>query len=107
MLTFGPKVQQTDFDTNIYQGRDPVCAIRCQEMILRDYGTKITKEELTAYATEQGWYHGTGTKPRDVGNLLETCNVRTLSQHSDSVYALIHSSKEGHRAIVREDTHQL
>lgn len=61
MLTFGPKVQQTDFDTNIYQGRDPICAIRCQEMILRDYGIQIPKEELTAYATEQGvvsrnWY---------------------------------------------------
>ena len=54
MLTFGPKVQQTDFDTNIYQGRDPICAIRCQEMILRDYGIQIPKEELTAYATEQG-----------------------------------------------------
>ena len=52
MLTFGPKVTQTNFDTNIFQGHDPICAIRCQEMILRDYGIQIPKEELTAYATE-------------------------------------------------------
>lgn len=107
MLTFGPKVSQTEFDTNIFQGRDPICAIRCQEMILRDYGIQIPKEELTEYATEQGWYHGTGTKPRDVGNLLETCNVETHSQHCDSVYDLINELKEGHRVIVGVDAHEL
>lgn len=107
MLTFGPKVPQTDFDENIFQGRDPICAIRCQEMILRDYGIQIPKEELTAYATEQGWYHGTGTKPRFVGNLLETCNIGTHSQHCDSVYDLINELKEGHRVIVGVDVCEL
>ena len=107
MLTFGPKVSHTNFDCNIFQGHDPICAIRCQEMILRDYGIQIPKEELTAYATEQGWYHGTGTKPSDVGNLLETCNVGTHSQHCDSVYDLINELKEGHRVIVGVDAHEL
>jgi hypothetical protein len=107
MLTFGPKVSQTEFDYNIFQGRNPICAIRCQEMILRDYGIQIPKEELTAYATEQGWYHGRGTKPSDVGNLLETCNVGTHSQHCESVYDLINELKEGHRVIVGVDAHEL
>lgn len=107
MLTFGPKVTLTDFDYNIFQGRDPICAIRCQEMILRDYGIQIPKEELTAYATEQGWYHGKGTKPRDVGNLLETCNIGTHSKHCDSVYDLINELKEGHRVIVGVDGREL
>lgn len=107
MLTFGPKVAQTDFDYNIFQGHDPICAIRCQEMILRDYGIQIPKEELTAYATEQGWYHGKGTKPRDVGNLLETCNIGTHSKHCDSVYDLINELKEGHRVIVGVDGREL
>lgn len=107
MLTFGPKVAQTDFDYNIFQGRDPICAIRCQEMILRDYGIQIPKEELTEYATEQGWYHGKGTKPRDVGNLLETCNIGTHSKHCDSVYDLINELKEGHRIIVGVDGREL
>ena len=107
MLTFGPKVTHTDFDFNIFQGYDPICAIRCQEMILRDYGIQIPKEELTAYATEQGWYHGNGTKPSDVGNLLETCNVGTHTQHCDTVYDLINELKDGHRVIVGVDSHEL
>ncbi|WP_195208433.1 MULTISPECIES: hypothetical protein [Bacteroides] len=107
MLTFGPKVTQTDFDYNIFQGQEPICAIRSQEMILRDFGIQIPKEELTAYATEQGWYHGNGTKPSDVGNLLETCNIGTHSQHCDSVYDLINELKDGHRVIVGVDAHEL
>lgn len=107
MLTFGPKVSYTNFDYNIFQGHDPICAIRCQEMILRDYGIQIPKEELTAYATAQGWYHGSGTKPSDVGNLLETCNVGTHSQHCNSVYDLINELKEGHRVIVGVDSREL
>ena len=76
-------------------------------MILRDFGIQIPKEELTAYATEQGWYHGNGTKPSDVGNLLETCNIGTHSQHCDSVYDLINELKDGHRVIVGVDAHEL
>ncbi len=107
MLTFGPRVTETEFDYNIFQGHDPICAIRCQEMILRDYGIQIPKDELTAFATEQGWYHGKGTKTRDVGNLLETCNISTHSQHCDSVYDLINELKDGHRVIVAVDSHEL
>lgn len=107
MLTFGPKVTQTDFDNNIFQGQEPICAIRSQEMILRDFGIQIPKEELTAYATEQGWYHGGGTNPSDVGNLLETCNISTHSQHCDSAYDLINELKDGHRVIVGVDAHEL
>lgn len=107
MLTFGPKVPETDFDYNIFQGHDPICAIRCQEMIMRDYGIQIPKDELVEYATEQGWYHGTGTKQIDVGNLLETCNIGTHSQHCDSVYDLINELKDGHRVIVGVDSHEL
>lgn len=107
MLTFGPKVTQTEFDENIFQGHDPICAIRCQEMILRDYGIQIPKDELTQFATEKGWYHGHGTKLGDVGNLLEVCNVGTHSMHCDSVYDLINELNEGHRVIVAVDSHEI
>lgn len=107
MLTFGPRVTQTEFDGNIFQGHDPICAIRCQEIVLRDYGIQIPKDELTQFATEKGWYHGHGTKEGDVGNLLEVCNVGTHTQHCDSVYDLINELKEGHRVIVAVDSHEL
>ena len=107
MLTFGPRVTQTEFDYNIFQGHDPICAIRCQEMIMRDYGIQIPKDELTQFATDKGWYHGHGTKENDVGNLLEVCNIGTHTQHCDSVYDLINELKEGHRVIVAVDSHEL
>lgn len=107
MLTFGPKVSQTNFDYNIFQGHDPICAIRCQEMIMRDYGIQIPKDELTQFATDKGWYHGRGTKEGDVGNLLEVCHIGTHTQHCDSVYDLINELKDGHRVIVAVDSHEL
>ncbi len=107
MLTFGPKVTQTEFDENIFQGHDPICAIRCQEMILRDYGIQIPKDELTQFATEKGWYDGYGTQEGDVGNLLEICNIGTHSIHCDSVYDLINELNQGHRVIVGVDSREL
>lgn len=107
MLTIGPKVTHIEFDDNIFQGHDPICAIRCQEMILRDYGIQIPKEELTDYAIEQGWYSGKGTNPEYVGNLLETCNISTHTQRDASFRDLINELKEGHRVIVGVDSHEL
>lgn len=108
MLTFGPKnITQTEFDYNIFQGHEPICAIRCQEMILRDFGIQIPKEELTQFAKEKGWYDGHGTSEGDVGNLLEVCNVGTHTQHCDSVYDLINELQAGHRVIVAVDSHEL
>lgn len=107
MLTFGPRVTQTDFDYNIFQGHDPICAIRCQEMVLRDYGIQIPKDELIQFATEKGWYHGHGTKESDVGNLLKICNIETHTQHCNSVYDIINELKEGHRVVVAVDSREL
>ena len=92
---------------HIFQNYDSISAICCQVMILRDYGIQIPKEELTTYATKQGWYNGSGTKPSDVGNLLETCNVGTHSQYCESVYDLINELIDGHRVIVGFDSHEL
>lgn len=107
MLTIGPKVTHVEFDENIFQGGDPICAIRCQEIILRDFGIHIPKEELTTYAKEQGWYSGKGTKPSDIGNLLETCDISIHSQKNASVTDLINELKEGHRVIVNVDSREL
>lgn len=107
MLKFGPSLPQTDFDINIFQGHDPICAIRCQEIVMRDYGIQIPGDELTRFAAEKGWYDGKGTKECDVGNLLEVCNIGTHSRHCDSVYDLINELKDGHRIIVAVDSHEL
>lgn len=106
MLTFGPSLPQTDFDLNIWQGHDPTCAIRSQELILRDFGIQIPQDELKQYATEQGWYSD-GTPESCVGNLLETCKISTHSMHCESIYDIINELKDGHRVIVAVDSKEL
>lgn len=105
-LDFGPQTHTTEFDKFIYQGDQPSCAIRSQELVLRDYGIHIPQDELIKYATEQGWYDH-GTRLEDVGKLLETCHVSCHTQTDASIYDLINELSAGHRVIVGVDAHEL
>lgn len=106
MITIGTDLPERAFDDNIFQGKEPTCAIRSQEIIMRDFGIQIPQEELKQYAIQQGWFDD-GTPENYVGNLLETCGVSTHSAHCDSVYDLINELKEGHRVIVAVDSQEL
>jgi hypothetical protein len=106
MLTYGPTIPEKNFDYNIFQGVEPTCAIRSQEIILRDFGIQIPQEELKQYASHMGWYDE-GTPEEAIGNLLETCNVSTHTAHCDSVYDIINELKDGHRVIVTLDSHEI
>lgn len=106
MLTYGPTVPKKEFDYNIFQGVEPTCAIRSQEIVLRDFGIQIPQEDLKNYATEMGWYDE-GTPEEAIGNLLETCNISTHTAHCDSIYDLINELKDGHRVIVTLDADEI
>lgn len=106
MLTIGPNVPEVHFDYNIFQGVDPTCAVKSQEIILRDFGIQIPQEELKNYAEVQGWYDE-GTPECAIGNLLETCNVSTHTAHCDSIYDIINELKDGHRVIVTLDSQEI
>ena len=45
---------ETTFDPLIFQGNEGTCAIRSQQIILRDYGIDVSQDELKHFATEQG-----------------------------------------------------
>lgn len=106
MLTYGPSTPETHFDYNIFQGVEPTCAIRSQEIILRDFGIQISQEDLKQFAAHKGWYDE-GTPEDAIGNLLETCKVSTHTAHCDSVYDIINELKDGHRVIVTLDSHEI
>lgn len=106
MLTYGPTTPETRFDYNIFQGVEPTCAIRSQELILRDFGIQISQEDLKQFATHKGWYDE-GTPEDAIGNLLETCQIGTHTAHCDSVYDIINELKDGHRVIVTLDSHEI
>lgn len=106
MLTYGPSTPETHFDYNIFQGVEPTCAIRSQEIILRDFGIQISQEDLKQFAAHKGWYDE-GTPEDAIGNLLEICKVSTHTAHCDSVYDIINELKDGHRVIVTLDSHEI
>lgn len=99
------------FDPNIYQGQQPTCAIRSQEIILRDYGISISQDELVDYAVKNGWYDpdpNTGGTPRDAtGNLLDAMGVETRRYDNASIYDVIAELRAGHRVIVSVDANEL
>ncbi len=104
---FGP---DGGLDPVIYQGNEGVCAIRSQQIILRDYGIDISLDELKQYAIENGWYDsssGGGTPMWAIGNLLLSCNVSCEQSVDNTVYDLINELAQGHRVIVGVDANEL
>ena len=99
------------FDQYIYQGQQPTCAIRSQEIILRDYGISIPQEELIEFACQNGWYDPdpkNGGTPQDaVGNILEACGIPTLRTENATIYDIIAELRAGHRVIVSLDAQEL
>ena len=94
----------------IYQGNEGVCAIRSQQIILRDYGIDISLEELKQYAINNGWYDSSpegGTPMWAIGNLLLSCNVPCEQSVDNTVYDLINELAQGHRVIVGVDANEL
>ena len=104
---FGP---EGGLNPVIYQGNEGVCAIRSQQIILRDYGIDISLEELKQYAISNGWYDPSpegGTPMWAIGNLLLSCKVPCEQSVDNTVYDLINELAQGHRVIVGVDANEL
>lgn len=98
------------FDPMIYQGPEGVCAIRSQQIILRDYGIDIPLEDLKQYAIQNGWYDprdGGGTPMGYVGALLDACGVGVRQDDNCTVYDIVNELAQGHRVIVGVDANEL
>lgn len=113
MRTFGykPNYELDTFDPNIYQGYSNTCAIRSQEIILRDYGIMIPQEELMQYAEHKGWFNPDpeegGTDPRFAGNLIDDCGIKTIRKYDADIFDIIGELRAGHRVMVGVDSKEL
>lgn len=99
-----------NFDPLICQGNEGVCAIRSQQIILRDYGIDISLEELKQFAIQNGWYDPSGeggTPMGAVGALLASCGVEVRQDINCTVYDLVNELAQGHRIIVGVDANEL
>lgn len=94
-------------DPMIFQGNEGVCAIRSQQIILRDYGIDIPLEDLKQFAIENGWYNEDGTPMAYVGALLASCGVEVRQDINCTVYDLVNELAQGHRVIVGVDANEL
>ena len=93
---------------NIHQYYSDTCAIRSQEIILRDFGVEIPQEQLITEASEYGWYQqGEGTSAENVGNLLELHGVGVERYSSATIDDLVKCLAEGKRVIVAVDSGEL
>lgn len=94
---YNPEVEQQYNDT---------CAIKCQELILKDFGIDVTETDLVNVAHNNGWYDG-GTAPCDVGKLLECASIPVTRQENANVFNLVSELAQGHKVIVGVDSQEL
>ncbi len=81
------------------------CAIRAQQMVLRNYGVEVSLEELTELAKQRGWFEeGAGTAFDYVGELLNTYGVESVQMRNAGVYHIMHELSQGHKIIVGVDS---
>ena len=80
------------------------CAIKAQQMVLRNYGVEVSVEELTALAKKQGWFEeGKGSAFDFVGELLNHYGVDAVQMRNAGVYHILHELTQGHKIIVGVD----
>lgn len=111
--TFGydTNYELENFDPYVWQGYDNSCSARAQEIVLRDYGIMIPKENLIDFATQQGWFDpdpiNGGAPKQSLGNLLDTCHIGTTRTENATIYDIIAELRAGHRVIVSVDCEEL
>ena len=96
----------TDF-SGIFQGYSNTCAIRSQEIILRNFGLHIPQETLIEEARAMGIYGPHGTQMSDVGKLLELHGVNVMQYQNASVFDLVSELAQGKNIIVAVDSNEL
>ncbi len=93
---------------DVQQGYTNTCAVRCQEIILRDFDIEISESELRDLATRHGWYDPAfGSFAADVGLLLEEHGVNVKTYDQATIFHLTNELAQGHRVIVGVDSGEL
>lgn len=91
----------------IQQPDDHSCALRSQQIVLRDFGIDIPFEQLERIALDNGVYTNEGTYTYDIGKVLEIAGVGMHQVSGSSMYDLMNELAQGHRVIVSVDANEL
>lgn len=94
--------------SSIQQHYNDTCAVRCQEIILRDYGIHLSEDQAVQQAIDLGLYTpGYGTPMDDVGKLLESNGIPVTQTDNANIFNLVNELGQGHRVIVGVDSDEL
>lgn len=91
----------------IQQPDDHSCALRSQQIILRDFGIDIPFKDLEKNAKENGVYSDDGTSMCDVGKVLDIAGVGMHQVIGCNMFDLTNELAQGHRVIVGVDANEL
>lgn len=97
-----------EFSMDVKQAYSDTCAVRCQEIVLRDFGMPVTQAGLVQEAMGKGWYvPGGGTPESDLGKLLEAHGVSVHQYDNANIFTLVNELAQGHRVIISVDSGEL
>lgn len=91
----------------IQQPDDHSCALRSQQIVLRDFGIDIPFDKLEQIALDNGVYTNEGTYTYDIGKVLELAGVGMHQVTGSTMYNLMNELAQGHRVIVSVDAYEL
>ena len=91
----------------VQQPDDHSCALRSQQIVLRDFGIDIPFKDLEQIALDNQIYTNEGTYTYDIGKVLQLAGVDMHQTIGNTVDDLINELAQGHRVIVSVDSHEL
>ncbi|MCM1142453.1 MAG: hypothetical protein NC453_28110 [Muribaculum sp.] len=91
----------------IQQPDDHSCALRSQQIVLRDFGIDIPFEKLEELALSNGVYSDQGTYTYDIGKVLQIAGVDMHQVQGSTLLDLTNELAQGHRVIVSVDANEL
>lgn len=96
-----------DFYNPYQQEGIDTCAIKSQQIIMKDFGLDVSEQQLVDYSADKGWYTEGGTAPADVGRLLVDAGIPCTQSIGATKYDLINELAQGHKVIVGVDSGEL
>ncbi len=91
----------------IQQPDDHSCALRSQQIVLRDFGIDIPFEKLEELALSNGVYSDQGTYTYDIGKVLQIAGLDMHQVQGSTFLDLTNELAQGHRVIVSVDANEL
>ncbi len=93
------------FSLNVRQEYIDNCAIKCQQLILEEFGIEVSADELARMAYANGWYMpGNGTLMDDVGNILEAYGIEVTHYDNANIFNLVAELAQGRQIIIAVDS---